>query len=544
MRIALAQLNFHTGNFSFNTEKIISYINKAKKENADLIVFPELCICGYPPGDFLEFADFIKQCEESVTLVASHCNGIAAIVGSPSVNPVIEGKDLYNSAWFLAEGKVQSIHNKSLLPTYDVFEEYRHFESGRSFNTVTYKGVKLAITICEDLWNINNNPLYISSPMDELIKEEPDIMINIAASPFSYQQAENRKKVLQDNVNVYKIPLFYVNHVGAHTQIIFDGGSMVLDHNGQVHDRMDFFTEDFKIYELPLSVSKISDKEYFENKMEQIYEALILGIRDYFGKMGFKKAILGLSGGIDSAVVLALAVEALGKENVTSLLLPSQYSSEHSKSDAAKMAEILQTPYFTIPIEKAFNSFNEILEPYFKGLPFGIAEENMQARCRALILMAFSNKFGSILLNTSNKSEMAVGYGTLYGDMCGGISVLGDVYKTEVYELAKYINRNKEIIPKNIITKAPSAELRPGQKDSDSLPPYDILDKVLFNYIELHKSPQEIIAAGFDEALVRRVLKLVNTNEYKRYQAPPVLRISPKAFGQGRKMPIVAKYLS
>lgn len=550
LNISIAQLDYHTGNFEYNTNKIIGQIEAAKLQQVDLIVFSELCVCGYPPRDFLEFADFVEQCKTSVETIAQNCKGIAAIVGAPSVNPVVAGKDLYNSAWFLADEKVITLRHKTLLPNYDIFDEYRYFEPNNTFDVIEYKGIKIALTVCEDLWNINDNPMYTINPMDELMKQHPDVMINIAASPFNKNQAEIRKQVMVDNVLKYKIPLFYVNHYGAQTQLIFDGGSMVLNHDATVMDTLDFFEEQRKTYTLTLTNNKaqITSAEPMNviqmMPIERIYKALVLGIREYFLKQGFTKAVLGLSGGIDSALVLVLAAEALGAENVKAVLLPSQYSSQHSIDDAVAIANNLGVSYDVINIEQTYLALEKTLDPYFAGLPFNIAEENMQSRSRGVLLMALSNKFGYILLNTSNKSELAVGYGTLYGDMCGGLSVIGDLYKTEVYELCNFINRKQEIIPLNTITKAPSAELRPGQKDSDSLPEYEILDAILGLYIEMRKSPKEIIALGFDEALVNSVLRMVNNNEWKRIQAPPVLRVSSKSFGPGRRMPIVAKYLS
>jgi NAD+ synthase (glutamine-hydrolysing) len=549
LKISLAQLNYHTGNFELNTSKIIQQIHQAKLEGADLVIFSELAICGYPPRDFLEFKDFIHRCSVSVDEIAKACVGIAAIVGAPSINPKNEGKDLFNSAFFLADGLVKCVRHKTLLPNYDIFDEYRYFEHNTHFEIIEYKGCKIALTICEDLWNINDNPMYIINPMDKLIQQNPDVMINIAASPFSKSQIENRKQVMIDNVKKYQIPLFYVNHIGAQTQLIFDGGSMVLDKDANVLNELVSFTEDNGLYELNCNDRSVKILHLQKNKvattsMENIRAALVLGIKEYFRKQGFKKAILGLSGGIDSAVVLVLAIEALGKENVRVVLMPSRYSSQHSVDDALLMTKNLGVQYDIISIEETFNAIEKTLAPQFEGLPFSVAEENMQSRSRGIILMAMCNKFGYILLNTSNKSELAVGYGTLYGDMCGGISVIGDLYKSEVYELTRLINENEELIPQNIITKPPSAELRFDQKDSDSLPEYDLLDKILFQYIEESKGPNEIIEAGFDEAIVKRILKLVNTNEYKRLQAPPILRVSQKSFGFGRRMPIVAKYLS
>ncbi len=542
MKIALAQLNFHIGNFEYNTNKIISYIEKAKAEGAELVVFSELAVCGYPPRDFLEFDDFIKRCQDSILQIASHCNDIAAIVGGPSVNPNPMGKDLYNSAFFLAEGKIKQVAHKALLPNYDVFDEYRYFEPCLDFSIIEWKGNKIALTVCEDLWNLGDDPMYVACPMEILIKSKPDYIINIAASPFDYKHAEKRKEILGLNAKKYGIPLIYVNQTGAQTELLFDGGSMILNQKGETCLSLPFFEESmyianpFEIADKPIKPKPISD-------IEKIHDALVMGIKDYFTKMGFSKAILGLSGGIDSAITMVLAARALGSRNVLGVLLPSEFSTGHSIKDAIDLAENLGSPYHTIPIKELVDTGLESLDPYFKGLPFSVAEENLQARLRAVLLMALSNKFGHILLNTSNKSEAAVGYGTLYGDMCGGISVLGDVYKTQVYELAEYINKDSEVIPQNSITKAPSAELRPDQKDSDSLPDYAILDKLLMEYIENRKGPQEIINMGFDEGLVNRVLKMVNSNEYKRHQTPPILRVSTKAFGMGRKMPIVARYL-
>ncbi len=553
MKISLAQLNYTIGDFEKNIFKIRAAIQSAKKEKSDVVVFAELAICGYPPLDFLSFKDFTDRCRKAAEEIAKECTGITAIIGCPAVNPKLEGKNLFNAAFVLANGKIEAEVHKALLPNYDVFDEYRYFESGTNFRCITVGQTKIALTICEDLWNIEDDPMYISCPMDELIKEKPALMINIAASPFDYAHAEKRKAILQRNALQYKLPVVYVNHVGAQTELIFDGGSLFMNEKGEVMLEMKYFEEDFvsvqfntgqnPAIEVP---SQYTNRNTQTNspKTERIHNALILGIRDYFAKENFSKAILGLSGGIDSALVLCLAAEALGEKNVKSVLMPSAFSSKGSVDDSVALAKNLGTEYEIIPIEKVYEEFLQSLKTQFKDLPFSVAEENIQARVRGTLLMALSNKFGYILLNTSNKSELAVGYGTLYGDMAGGLSVIGDVYKTEVFKLAAYINRNKTIIPENILTKPPSAELRPNQKDSDSLPPYEILDPLLLQYIEERKGPNELIAAGFDEQLVRRVLKMVNTNEYKRYQTPPILRVSPKAFGLGRRLPIVGKYLS
>jgi NAD+ synthase (glutamine-hydrolysing) len=542
MKIALSQLNFHIGNFDSNKNKIIESIEKAKTDSVDLIVFAELSVSGYPPRDFLEFDDFIQKCEIAVNEIAKKCNGIAAVIGAPRLNKSGKGKRLYNSAFFLANGKIENIVNKTLLPTYDIFDEYRYFEPNNEFNIIEYKGERIALTICEDLWNVDDVPMYNVNPMDELIGQKPDFIVNIAASPFHTEQAKIRQEVLKKNALKYKLPIYYVNHIGAQTELLFDGGSLSINAEGKIIDELRYFEEEYRVVEAEVEVEVKRIGDY--SKIQLINDALVMGVKNYFNKLGFKKAILGLSGGIDSAVTLVIAVLALGKDNVEAVLLPSQYSSDHSIKDAEDLANKLGIKHHTIPIKSVYNSFENSLNPFFKGLEFNIAEENIQARIRGVLLMAFSNKFGNILLNTSNKSEAAVGYGTLYGDMNGGLSVIGDVYKTDVFELAKYINRDEEIIPINTIVKPPSAELRPDQKDSDSLPDYDILDAILYEYIENRQGPNEIIAKGYDKAIVDRVLKMVNTTEHKRYQTPPILRVSSKAFGMGRRMPIVAKYLS
>jgi len=545
MKIALAQLNYHIGNFEANTKKIIDHIDLARQKGADLVVFAELAICGYPPRDFLEFDEFIALCDEAAQEIAKHCGDIACIVGLPIKNDIPQGKDLYNAAYFIENGSVKAIAKKALLPTYDVFDEYRYFEPATEFNCVEFKGKKIALTICEDLWNINDNPLYVSNPMDELIKEEPDVMINIAASPFSYTHDDARIKVLSDNAKKHRLPVFYVNQVGAQTEIIFDGGSLVFDADGEMKAEMKYFEEDLQVFDLS-EIENVRNKYPKTDRLtdvEQIHDALVLGIKDYFRKSGFSKAVLGLSGGIDSAVVCALACRALGAENVMAVLMPSKFSSDHSVQDAIDLVNNFGCMHEIIPIKDVAQAFDNALARAFNGLPFNLTEENIQARTRGTIVMAMSNKFGYILLNTSNKSECAVGYGTLYGDMCGAIGVIGDVYKTQVFELAKYINKDREFIPNNTIVKPPSAELRPDQKDSDSLPEYDVLDKILYHHIEEKHGSKSIIAKGFDGALVQRVLKLVNIAEFKRYQTPPILRVSPKAFGMGRRMPIVGKYM-
>lgn len=550
MKISVAQLNYHIGNFEKNKSLICNAIRKAKDEGSDLIVFSELCIPGYPPLDLLDRHDFIEKCILTAEEIAVECIGIAAIVGSPTINKNPEGKKLYNSALLLSEGKVIFSANKALLPTYDIFDEYRYFEPERSFQVFSYKGVRLAITICEDLWDeqpfdneFEKTRLYTVSPMEELAKQDPDILINISASPFSYSKTEAKENIFRNKAIRYKLPVVTVNQTGANTELIFDGASLIINDKGEILRRLPFFEEAIETFifeEVKSGKNKTNLNK--QEPVELIHKALVTGVRDYFRKSGLSRSIVGLSGGIDSAICLCLAAEAIGNENVRALLMPSRYSSDHSVTDAVALAETLKIQYDIVNIEKPFTAFENVLEPLFSGKENDVTEENIQARVRAVLLMAVSNKFGNILLNTSNKSEAAVGYGTLYGDMAGGLSVIGDVYKTDVYRLAEYINRNSEIIPVNIIKKLPSAELRPDQLDSDSLPDYNTLDAILYQYIDLQKPAERIINEGFDRDVVNKVIRLINFNEYKRYQAPPVLRISSKAFGAGRRMPLVARY--
>ncbi|MFO0414513.1 MAG: NAD+ synthase [Bacteroidota bacterium] len=560
MKLFLAQQNYLIGDFETNTKKIIEAIETAKAAGGDLILFSELSVCGYPPRDFLEFHDFITRCDAAIDRIRLHADTIAVVVGAPVRNKRIEGKDLHNAAYFLYEKEIKFVIHKTCLPTYDVFDEDRYFEPAYEWNLVDFKGKKIAVTICEDIWNLGDNPLYRTCPMDELMFQQPDLILNMSASPFDYTHVEDRKAIIRRNVEKYRIPLLYCNCVGSQTEIVFDGGSLVFDAKANLIKQLPLFEESLEAVEWredgsftePVQTHSflLPEEELSPITLQpslciaEIRDALVSGIGDYFRKMGFTKAILGSSGGIDSAVTLALACEALGKENVRAILLPSPYSTSHSIEDAEQLSRNLDNPYDIVPIKEVYSSFLGTLKPIFGELPFSLAEENLQSRTRGNLLMAIANKFGYILLNTSNKSELATGYGTLYGDMAGGLGVLGDCYKLQVYELARYINRDKEIIPENIITKPPSAELRPGQKDSDSLPDYAILDPILYQYIERRQGPNEIKAMGFDAALVDRVLRLVNMNEYKRNQFCPIIRISPKAFGVGRRMPIVGKYLS
>ncbi len=545
MKIAIAQFNYIIGDFEGNLAKMLAAVDDAKARGADIICFSELATVGYPPRDFLEFEDFIELAEDAVNRLAAAARGIAIVVGSPSKNPVVEGKDLYNSVYFLEDGAVKYVQHKTLLPTYDIFDEYRYFEPATEWGVVEFQGKRIALTVCEDLWNLGNeNPLYTEVPLDEMMKHEPDLILNVSASPFAHDHNDERYRVLRANIEQYRLPLFYVNHVGAQTEILFDGGSIVMSPDGKVFDELPYFEECLRFYELEEVVRGGVERLQPHTKIQLIHDALVMGVRNYFEKLGFRRAILGLSGGLDSAVVAVLAARALGPDNVRCLLMPSQFSSGHSVVDARRLAENLGVQYDIIPIEGMYDAFMEALRPHFWATEFNIAEENIQSRIRGALLMGISNKYGPILLNTTNKSEMAVGYGTLYGDLCGGLSVIGDVYKTEVYELAHYINLAGEFIPENIISKPPSAELKPDQKDTDSLPPYEALDPILYEYIENRKSPQDLIEMGHEAALVRRVLRMVNINEFKRHQSAPVLRVTSKAFGMGRRMPIVGKYLS
>jgi NAD+ synthase (glutamine-hydrolysing) len=545
MQITVAQLNYHIGNFEGNTKKMLEAVEDAKSAGSDIICFSELATCGYPPRDFLEFEDFIYLAEESIEILAKASDQIAIVVGSPSRNPKPEGKDLFNSVYFLYGGKIEFVQHKTLLPTYDVFDEYRYFEPAKQWNTHTFKGKRIALTVCEDIWDVGvDNPLYTVIPLDEMIPDNPDFIINISASPFSYIHAEKRHDMIKANMDRYNIPIFYINHCGAQTELIFDGGSIVASGNGKIYEELPYFEECIRHFDLEKVEQNSEHNIHYKDKIELIHDGLILGLKDYFSKLGFTKAIIGLSGGIDSAVTLVIAARALGPENVRVLLMPSQFSSDHSVKDAEDLAKNLGVQYDVVPIKDIYDTFLEKLNPMFEGRAFNVTEENIQARIRGVLNMAISNKFGNILLNTTNKSEMAVGYGTLYGDLCGGLSVIGDVYKMDVFALARYMNKGGEIIPENTITKPPSAELRPNQKDTDSLPDYKLLDQILFQYIEMEQSPQDIIEMGFNEQIVRKILRLVNINEFKRHQTAPVLRVSPKAFGMGRRMPIVGKYLS
>jgi len=544
MKICLAQFNPTVGAIKENTEKILEIFSQSVNKGAELVVFSELSICGYPPMDFLEQPWFIKNIEQNIDIIIKKSQqypDAGLIIGSPIKNPNLNGKELFNSALLISNGKILFKQSKTLLPSYDVFDETRYFEPAKSIETFCFKGLRLGITICEDAWTfpINGRILYNLSPPNELKKMGAEIIINLSASPFFIGKYKQRFNIFSKHAKELNIPFFFINQIGGNDELIFDGRSMAIDKNGCLICELENCKEDYKIIEHSSSGNHSISKE---NKEKSIYNALLLGIRDYFRKCGFSKALLGLSGGIDSAIVLTLASDALGPENVLAITMPSPYSSSGSIHDSVKLANNLGVELKTIRIDNLFKEFLNALNPLFNGLKPDVTEENLQARIRGTLLMALSNKYSYLLLTTGNKSEMAVGYCTLYGDMNGGLSVISDLPKTMVYKLAKYINKNKEIIPINIITKPPSAELRPNQCDQDSLPEYDILDDILEQYIQNNKNLQEITAMGYPENTVKWVINAIIKNEYKRKQAPIGLKLTSKAFGIGRRFPIAAKY--
>lgn len=547
MRIAVAQFNYIVGDLRGNAQKITEALRQGKDAGVDLLICAEMALTGYPAKDLWQAPDFIQETEEALQKLADACQGIACLVGAPQRNQQGSGKALYNAAMLLEDGRVQAAAHKGLVPDYDVFDEYRYFEPGTAFKCVDFRGYKLAVTVCEDLWNTGSEPLYGSDPMAMLREQSPDLLINLAASPFSVGHINLRQAVLKTHIELAGVPLIYVNQVGAHADLIFDGRSMVWQATGQLYDELPAFEEAWRVYDFRQGVLQAVEGSAAPGPLPALsdiasmHQALLLGIRDYFRKSGFKKALLGLSGGLDSAVVAALACEALGPSNVLCVLMPSSFSSAHSIQDAQDLVDNTGCESLTVPIAEPVQAFESVLAEAFEGRAADTTEENIQARSRGLILMALSNKLGHVLLNTSNKSEAAVGYGTLYGDMAGAISVIGDVFKTDVYRLAEYLNREQEIIPIHTIQKPPSAELRPDQKDSDSLPEYAFLDPVLRAYIEENQPLETIKATYGDAAAVDRIIGLVDRSEFKRYQAPPTLRVSKKAFGSGRSMPLVMR---
>lgn len=544
MKIALCQINPIIGDIKGNKDKIINGYKRGIELNADLVIFPELSLCGYPPLDLVEKEEFRIALSEASNQIAEITDETGLLFGSITEDYEDNiGTGIYNSAVLCYKGRIQFIQNKTLLPNYDVFDEVRYFEPAKDVFIHEFKGQKLGISICEDIWNDDDywkNRRYPIDPVKKLVKKGAEILINISASPYAFGRREERYEMLSTLTASEGIPLAYVCCVGAQTDLVFDGGSMCFNSNGDLVKIGKYFEEDLILFDTKENYEEITSVERaFE---AELLDSLILGIKDYAAKTGFTKGLVGLSGGIDSAIVTYLAVKAFGRENVFVVMMPSKYSSEGSIKDSEKLITNLGISSEMISIQPVFDEVLKMLNPVFEGTKENIAEENIQSRIRGLYLMAISNKFNYMLLTTGNKSEMAVGYATLYGDMSGALAVIGDVYKTDVYRLAEFINREEEIIPKQIIDKEPSAELRPNQKDQDSLPPYDLLDKILQMYLEEYKELNEITAELKDEATVRKVLRLVDMNEFKRKQAAPVLRVSTKAFGYGRRFPIVQKW--
>lgn len=541
MKIGLAQFNPLVGDISGNCQKMLDMAKQSMAQNHDLLVFPELSLTGYPPEDLLHYSGIFNAIQKAMIELALTTNeDFAMLVGAPSLNEG-PGKPWFNSVWFLAEGKIQNLIHKSLLPTYDVFDEDRHFEPGTERQPLFWKGKGLAIAICEDTWNIEpENPRYHRDVLTEMRESGFDLIINITASPFHQGQQLKREEMARFHALRFALPFLYVNQVGAHTGLIFDGNSFVMNGQGNIIQTLPSCQEGVWAWDSEADSSPMDIPA--ADTMEVLYQTLCLGIADFFKKNGFQKAVLGLSGGIDSALVACLAADALGPENVFGVLMPSKHSSSHSITDAEELGMQLGIHLETMPIHDAVNSVENTLGAHLQGKPEDLTQENIQSRIRGLLLMALSNRNGWILLNTTNKSEAAVGYGTLYGDMCGALSVLGDLWKTEVYSLSRWINRFETRIPDSILTKAPSAELRPNQKDSDSLPDYDVLDKLLQKFIVEGLGASELIELGFEANLVHKTLKLVNRSEFKRFQMAPVLRVSNRAFGSGRRMPLTFSF--
>ena len=554
MKIALAQINPTVGDFTGNTNKILEYAARAEEQGADLAVFPELAVCGYPPADFLEKTAFVARACQAIDEIAAWTAAPgrpALLVGSvmPDHSPV--GKRVRNVAVLLSGGKIAFVQQKMLLPFYDVFDEQRYFEPAVSQSLTMVDGKPLAVTVCEDAWNDKGfwpRQLYSVDPVDSLMRQwskssefdsHPRLILNISASPFNQGKPQVRQRMLAAIAERHNAFVLMVNQVGGNDGLVFDGSSIMLSPIGEVIGRAACFDEDLVLVD---TENFTADTRPPCDDIAQVWQALVLGTRDYVRKCGFSKVLVGLSGGIDSALVAAIAVEALGAENVIGVGMPTEYSSLGSIADARKLAKNLGIRFELLPIHEVFAEFQKVLDPLFRGTPFGLAEENLQPRIRGTLLMALSNKFGALVLTTGNKSEMAVGYCTLYGDMVGALAVIGDVYKTRVYELSHYANRGREIIPQSTIDKPPSAELRPGQRDTDSLPPYDVLDPILKAYVERYLSAEQIAEEqNVDVGLVRSVLKLVEQSEYKRQQAAPVLKVTEKSFGTGRRFPIAVK---
>ncbi len=540
MKIALCQMDPIIGDIKGNKQKIIDGYNRAIQEKVDLIIFPELTITGYSPQDLIERKTFREVVTKTTKEIATITGEVGLIFGTISEEYDTVGTGLYNSAVLCYDGRIQFTQHKTLLPNYDVFDEVRYFESAKEVYVYEFKGERLGISICEDIWNDAdywNQRRYHRDPVQRLVEKGSTILINISASPYAYGRRDERYKMLSTLTKTNQLPLAYVCVAGGQTDLVFDGGSMCFNSNGDLEMMGKTYDEDFFIYDTEKDYKPITEVE--KSMEEEVLAALIYGLKEYATKTGFSKALVGLSGGIDSALVTYIAVQAFGKENVHVVMMPSQYSSKGSVTDSEELISNLGITSNNISIQPVFDKINEMLQPAFEGKPSDITEENMQARIRGLYLMAFSNKFNYLLCTTGNKSEMAVGYATLYGDMNGALGIIADVYKTDVFKISKFINRETEIIPNNIITKPPSAELRPDQKDEDSLPSYDLLDSILRKYLEEHKEEEEIISEVGNKDVVKHVLRLVERNEFKRYQAAPALRVSTKSFGYGRRIPIV-----
>jgi len=545
VKIALAQIDPTVGDFTGNTAKIIEFTRRAQQGGADLVLFPELAICGYPPADLLEKPAFVARCGEAICEVARATakDSIGVIAGYVTAAEHGAGKHVMNSAALVRRGHVEFVQSKMLLPYYDVFDEQRYFAPAARQRVAHFEGKTLALTICEDAWNDKSfweNRLYSVDPVEELTKQGASLIFNISASPWWHNKRAFRQEMLAAIAKRHCAPVVMVNQVGGNDSLVFDGSSLVIDPSGRVIAQAKNFEEDLIFADLDALTGDM--RQQMASEDEAMLEALTLGTRDYVRKCGFSKVVVALSGGIDSALVAAIAVRALGAENVTTLGMPSPYSSQGSIDDSRQLANNLGIRYETIAIDEIFSGFNHALEPLFAGREPDITEENLQSRIRGTLLMGFSNKFNALVLTTGNKSEMSTGYCTLYGDMVGALAVIGDVFKTRVYELCRWINLEREMIPRAILEKPPSAELRPGQKDTDSLPPYEVLDPILEAYVEQYETPENIAAQqGVDVETVRAVVKMVERSEYKRQQAALVLKVTPKAFGMGRRFPIAAK---
>jgi len=541
MRIALAQINTTVGDIEGNRDRIVGILRQVEASGADLVVFPELCLTGYPPRDLLSLQGFVEANLRALAEVARHTAGIGAVVGFVDRNASLEGKEFHNAAALLCDGKVQARVHKRLLPTYDVFDEDRYFQAGARAGLVPFRGRRLGISICEDAWNSEDfwsKRLYRVDPVRELCQAGADLLVNISASPFELEKPQMRHRMLGAHVGNYSLPLVYVNLVGGNDDILFDGNSLVFGGSGNLIAQGRAFEEDVLIVD-PDAETNIAYRE--GDTLESLFRALVMGTRDYARKCGFRSAVLGLSGGIDSAVTACIAAEALGAPRVLGVALPSAYSGKTSLEDARALAAKLGIDFQVIPIHSLFDEFRSALAPAFAGLGEDTAEENLQARIRGTILMALSNKFGHLLLSTGNKSELGVGYCTLYGDMAGGLAVISDVPKTLVYRLASYINREREIIPSNTIRRPPSAELKPDQTDQDTLPPYELLDSILRLAVEEQLGVDDIVARGYERSAVADIVDRIQKSEYKRRQAAPGLRVTIRAFGSGRRMPIAMR---